>query len=310
MVVAANQIDFASWGPTGAGLVTEMSQTAARFHLAFYLVYRLVTETKMNGENSNPAAAKQERTSRFRISGGPVVSNRNAVPAFADFNQLPTSYGDPILFAIPRDPRTIFTYWNINWSNAFARKAPVDRQVYLRLKRSDGSDEVEEAVEPMLGTHFLLVAHPKGAYQVEIGFYDPSDTWNSIAMSDSVTMPADTSSENVEIDVATVPFHLSFQRIIDLFRAENGEAIASVLSALQNRADTSADGLSQDEREILSAMYMSLGDLQEARRGFAAGSLDDLIRKRAEAVLGFGGGTSPGGGADNEFGSSWSSGIS
>jgi hypothetical protein len=265
----------------------------------------------MDGENSNVAAGKQERNSRFRIAGGPVVPNRNAGPAFADFNQLPTSYGDPILFAIPRDPRTIFTYWNINWSDAFARKAPADRQVYLRLKRSDGSDEVEEAVEPMLGTHFLLVAHPKGAYQVEIGFYDPADTWNSIAQSDAVTMPAETSSENAEIDVATVPFHLSFQRIIDLFRAENGKPIASVLSELQGRADASAESLSHEEREILGAMDISLADLQEARRSFAAGSLDDLVRKRAEAVLGFGGGTSPGGGAGDNGpgGSSWSSGI-
>jgi hypothetical protein len=252
----------------------------------------------MMGENSTPGG----RGPGFRISGGPIVSDRGPTAPSVESGGLPASYGPPILFAIPRDPRTIFTYWNINWSEAFARNEPVDRQVYLRLKRSDGSDEVEEAVEPMLGSHFLMVAQPKGAYQVELGFYDSGDVWNSIAASDLVTMPADSSSENSEIDVATVPFHLSFQRMIDLFRAENGDAITSVLSQLQGRAAETGDELSDEEREILRAMNLSIADLEEARRGFGGGSADDLLRKRAEAVLGFGG-TSPSGGPG---GSSWS----
>src|SRR4029077_13662928 len=120
--------------------------------------------------------------------------------------------------------------------------------------------------------------------------------------SDMVTMPADTSSTNTEIDVATVPFHLSFQRMIDLFRAENGDAIASNLSQLQGGAGESE--LSNEEREILRAMDLSLADVAAARRDFAAGGLDDFLVKRAEAILGFGG-TSPSGGLG---GSSWSAG--
>jgi hypothetical protein len=256
----------------------------------------------MKGEKSTTAGGKQPGNSGFRISGGPVVSNQTGGPAASDYYQLPTTYGAPILFAIPRDPRTIFTYWNIDWPKAFARRAPADRQVYLRLKRTDGSDEVEEPVEPMLGTHFLSVAQPKGGYHVELGFYDPPTVWNPIASSDMVTMPADTSSANSEIDVATVPFHLSFQRMIDLFRADNGNAIASILSQLQDRA--SGSELSSEEREILHAMDLSLSELESARRDFEAGVLDELLRKRAEAILGFGG-TSPSGGLG---GSSWSSG--
>ena len=260
----------------------------------------------MKGENSTAGGRDQAGNSGFRISGGPVVSNQSGAPVAGDYTQLPANYGSPILFAIPRDPRTIFTYWNIDWPKAFARKAPADRQVYLRLKRGDGSDEIEESIEPMLGTHFLMGAQPKGAYQVELGFYDPADVWNSIASSDTVTMPADTSSANSEIDIATVPFHLSFQRMIDLFRAQNGDAIASILSQLQDRAGESSGELSTEEHEILGAMNLSLADLAAARRGFAAGALDELLRKRAEAILGFGG-TSPGGALG---GSSWSSGRS
>ena len=256
----------------------------------------------MKDENSTTEGRNRGRVPGFRISGGPIASDQGSSAPFGESGQLPVSYGAPILFAIPRDPRTIFTYWNINWPEVFARSEPVDRQVYLRLKRRDGSDEVEEAVEPMLGSHFVMVAQPKGDYQVELGFYDSGELWNLIAASDLVTMPADSSSENSDIDVATVPFHLSFQRMIDLFRASNGDAITSVLSRMQGRAAESGDELSDEEREILHAMDLSVADLEEARRNFGGRSTDDLLRKRAEAVLGFGG-TSPSGGPG---GSSWS----
>jgi hypothetical protein len=247
---------------------------------------------------------RSERT--FRISTGPVISQTGGEPlgSLTDFAQLPKSYGAPILFAIPRDPRTIFTYWNIDWADAFARNAPIDRQVYLRVRRGDGSDEIEEAVEPMLGSHYALVAQPRGVYQVELGFYQPAGVWNPIASSQSVTMPADSSSDDTSVDVATVPFHLSFQRMIDMFRTTNGDAIASVLSQLQERAsEEDALGMTEEEREVFRALNISLSDLKAARRSFADRSAADLMRKRAEAVLGFGG-TSPMG---ELGGSSWGS---
>jgi hypothetical protein len=265
----------------------------------------------MKSDDSKRTAPNGNSRARFRISGGPVVPARSSDSAVstADFAQLPTTYGAPILFAIPRDPRTIFTYWNIDWSDAFARSAPVDRQVYLRLKREDGSDEIEEPIEPMLGSHYLFVAQSKGRYQVELGFYQPEGSWNSLASSEAITMPADSSSENAEVDVATVPFHLSFQRMIDLFRAANGDAIASILARLQSRAAlarAAGPALSDAEREVLHAMNISLSDLEAARRKFPGREIDELLRKKAEALLGFGG-TSPMGGGPG--GSSWSSGV-
>jgi hypothetical protein len=260
----------------------------------------------MQAQDSNPTP-RQGRKSGFRISGGPVISNAPASSHAADHVQLPTSYGAPIVFAIPRDPHTIFTYWNIDWSEAFARTGPTNQTVYLRVKRGDGSDELEEPVEPMLGTHFVMVAQPRGTYQVELGFYEAGDVWNSIATSDPVTMPADSVSENGRIDLATVPFHLSFQRMIDLFRASTGDAITSLVTRLQDRAlDAGSDQerLSAEERELLAAMNISMADVEQGRRTFQDSPASDLLRRRAEALLNFGG-TSPGVGLG---GSSWTSG--
>src|SRR5437764_2473674 len=138
----------------------------------------------MKGENSRAVKRQTNGRAGFRISGGPIVSGATPSAPSSEPGQLPSNYGAPILFAIPRDPRTIFTYWNIDWSDAFSRNAPSDRRVYLRVKRGDGSDEIEEPIEPMLGSHFILVTQPKGVYQVELGFYDPADVWNLIATSD------------------------------------------------------------------------------------------------------------------------------
>lgn len=253
-------------------------------------------------------SARTSPRTGFRIANGPVVRHAQSDQGLgADFGELPHVYGPPLLFAIARDPRTLFIYWNIDWASVFAAGEPVDRQVYLRVKKADGTDESQSPVEPLLGSYYATVAEPRGVYRVDIGYYDAAGRWNSVANSGAVTMPAESASENVEVDLATIPFHISFQRLIDLFRASNGDALATILSRLQNRAVTAEERalLTPEEWELLLAMDLSLAEMDSARRGFA-GRNEDLLRKRTEAILGFGA-TSPAHG----FGeSSWSSSAS
>ena len=257
---------------------------------------------RQNSSRNNRKAS----SGRFQISNGPVVPQesdpRIGVPF--EYGELPKNYGAPILFAIPRDPHTIFTYWNIDWSEAFARNLPADRQVYLRVKRSDGSEEAELKIEPMLGTHYAPVTQPRGVYQVELGFYQPPGIWNSVAVSESVAMPPDRPSESLNVDVATVPFHLSFQRMIDLFRAENSGSLASILARLEGRASSpeSEDLLTEEEREILRAMNLSLSEIAPARRAFADRKTAEQLRKRVEAILGFGPSSPAGGFGESSWG--------
>jgi hypothetical protein len=251
----------------------------------------------------------------FRIANGPVVNLGEEDNGFAlDLAQLPRVYGRPILVAIPRDPRTLFTYWSINWESVFANAEPVDRRVYLRVLKTDGLEESESAVEPMLGSHYVTASEPAGTYRVELGYYQPAGTWRSVAISDSVKMPPEAASENFSVDVATVPFHLSFQRMIDLFRGSNGDSITRMLSRLQDRALTDDERglLSPEEWEILCALDLSLSEVETARRAFSDSPTADRLRRRAEAILGFGatsptGGFGPGSPSEGFGGSSWSS---
>jgi hypothetical protein len=257
--------------------------------------------------NESTGNEGRSRAGGFQISDGPVVwhqeGDQTGIPS--ELGELPRVYGIPLLFAIARDPRTLFTYWNINWSSVLANTEPVGHQVYLRVKREDGTNESESAVEPMLGSYYARVAQPCGSYRVELGYYEPAENWRRVASSETVTMPPESVSENVEVDLVTVPFHLSFQRLIDLFRASNSDALMEIISRLQNRAVTEADRtlLSAEEWEILRAMNLSLPEMDEARHAFADRADNDLLRKRAEAILGFGA-TSPMAGPG---GSSWSS---
>jgi hypothetical protein len=116
-------------------------------------------------------------------------------------------------------------------------------------------------------------------------------------------MPSDRVSDNLDVDLATIPFHLSFQRLIDLFRASNGDALTEIVSRLQRRAFTDEDRamLSEEEWEILRAMDLSLDEIESRRRLVKTRANETALRKRTEAILGFGS-TSPSRGFG---GSSW-----
>jgi hypothetical protein len=234
----------------------------------------------------------------YRISNGPVVRlarGDSSLPSdLSDVVELPRVYGDPFLFVLARDPRTLFAYWMIDWSSIFENAAPVDRQVHLRVLCADGSEETTVAVEPMAGNWYLTVSQPAETYRVEIGYYQPQGVWNLVATSADVTTPPENVSESVDVDLATIPFHLSFQRLIDLFRASNKEALSEIVSRLQSRAVAEQDRalLTPEEWEIFRAMNLSLGEVHAARNSFRERSNGAALRRRAEALLGFGA-TSP-----------------
>jgi len=248
----------------------------------------------MPRKNPDQQKRKSEFANSFRISGEPVVCPDNergkVVSEFDDIGGLPRVHGAPILFAIARDPRTIFTYWSIDWPAVFAKTVPVDRQAHLRVYCADGVEEESVAVEPMSGNCSVAVSRPSGSYHIEIGYYQPADVWNSIATSDEVTMPRDSFAGYGNVDPATIPFHLSFQRLLDLFGASKGGALAEMISQFQKRAlsDGKRKQLSSEEREILRAMDLSLSEIAAARRSFIDTAGRETLRKRTDTLLGFG----------------------
>src|SRR5438094_9349487 len=150
----------------------------------------------MPRKNRNQRKSESKFADGFRVSSEAIVCLDNEQEKeFGEGVGLPRVLGAPILFAIARDPRTIFSYWSIDWPAVFAKTVPVDRQAHLRVYRADGVEEESVAVEPMSGNCSIAVSLPSGSYHVEIGYYQPADVWNSIATSNEVTMRRDSCAE-------------------------------------------------------------------------------------------------------------------
>jgi hypothetical protein len=244
---------------------------------------------------------QESETDTFVLSDRPLVP-RPAPPAgdgmpvdYENLGELPRSYGGSFLFAIARDPHTLFVYWDIDWPAVFDDHPPLDRKVYLRVLWHDGIEETTAAVEPFAGSHLISVTHARSSYRIELGYNEPADVWNSVATSDVVMTPPDDVGETGPIDVATVPFHLSFQRIVDAFRGSkyDGDAIVEILAEMQAQADHPESTLAEADRELLRAIDLSFSENDARHRSRLRESEDAFAtRQRIESILGFGA-TSP-----------------
>jgi hypothetical protein len=226
----------------------------------------------------------------FHISREPVVSliAPDRPPDAGDSLGLTREHGARILFAIARDPRTIFASWNIDWSSLFERVMPVDRQVHLRLYGADGLQEKTVAVEPMAAMHCVTTSGSHASYRVEIGYYQPADVWHSVAISHEIAMPPNSIAETTEVDLATIPFHVSFQQLLNLFGPATDTALAAVISQFEKRALSSEEKtLNGRDEKILRELHDSVSEVAAEWRAFNDVD-DEKLARRTRALLGFG----------------------
>ncbi|PYL32865.1 MAG: hypothetical protein DMF35_07540, partial [Verrucomicrobia bacterium] len=66
-------------------------------------------------EDTDQMTPHSDPRTGYRISDGPVVRLARSDPRLPndlpEVVELPRVYGAPLLFAIARDPHTVFTYW-------------------------------------------------------------------------------------------------------------------------------------------------------------------------------------------------------
>lgn len=233
------------------------------------------------------------------------LSRNEGSPELGNGLEVPRSSGPPRLLAIARDPWIVFAHWNVDWPSIFKNDRPVDRQVHLRIHCADGLEERETAAEPMAGMHYITMSQRHRSCRVEIGYYQPADVWHSVSTSNEITMPPTEVSEAEQVDLAAIPFHLSFQQLVDLYGLGD-DGLAIVISRLQTRALSSAksETLSSKEEKVLRRAGIARSEIADARRAF--NQIDsEKFRRRAEELIGPGA-TSPSRG----FEGGWTSGGS
>ncbi|MDQ6807877.1 MAG: DUF4912 domain-containing protein [Verrucomicrobiota bacterium] len=218
--------------------------------------------------------------SDFAISDEPLVRTEVIRPAISGNEigapELPQHYAaTPSLVSIARDPHTIFAYWDIDWIPVFGSNPPADQKVRLRLTSESTPEEETARVEPFAGSFYISCAKPDTTYRVEIGYYQPSEVWHSVAISNPITTPAaEAAADDSEFNLVNVPFHLHFQRLVDLFRGSryDGAALIQTMSDLQRQTEdvrgTQAppEKLADAEKEFLRAMDWKLSADEVVRR--------------------------------------------
>ncbi|MBA3544044.1 MAG: DUF4912 domain-containing protein [Chthoniobacterales bacterium] len=254
----------------------------------------------------------------FQVSRHPLVGTPDAeLSSRRERDDLPDSYGTDLFYVIARDPHSLFLYWDLDWKRLFSAAGLSPHQVHVRIYREDGAVEATREINPFRGHSYVDVADAGTSYYCDLGCFEGSD-WRKLARSGTTATPEAAMSDDLSADFATLPIHLSFQRMLDIFRATtDGTALASSVSQFQERsrllqqtspddwsrwvAGTTTNGGSRNGDHHAAAIAALLEAARQAETRTAPTA--EQIAQWKELGERFGG-SSWGGASDNGFGGS------
>ncbi|MBE7213526.1 MAG: DUF4912 domain-containing protein [Gluconacetobacter diazotrophicus] len=240
--------------------------------------------------------AQRVAASAFQLSQDPVtepdadVNGGNSpggeappAPAYEFLGELPATYGTQSVYLVAYDPKQLFAYWDVDWS------ATPGMAYALHVCRTDGETEAEVVITAADAGRYVPVAVPGGTYFVELGTRGRDGSWNPVAHSGRVTMPPDGLAGEDEPKFATLPFHLSFQRLLELIQGAmgHGENLTAALARLQHGDRAEMHKISGALGGLGSDQMHTLENLLGQR--FSVNSVGDtdsrnLLRDRPEAL--------------------------
>ncbi len=217
----------------------------------------------------------------------PVETQTEAKTSDLDrLGELPRSYGTDTIFLVAQEPHWLFTYWDID----IARHP--GGQTFLRVYEGDAAVENEIEVTFETRNWYIPVKAAGAKYTVEIGYYRGT-TWNAIAHSATIQTPSDRLSDSDQFDYATIPLHLSFQKLMENVQTSirSGETLIQALARLQKDGKLVAFGPGQfpslpaDQRIVLEAL-LGATMLEELSSGsFSSEEIETLICQHLEEKL-------------------------
>jgi hypothetical protein len=149
--------------------------------------------------------------------------------------ELPTGYGD--MFVVARDPHWLFTYWDFDYS-----KFPGQRQLLLQVFQNDALETAIE-INEIARNWYIPVQSANASYRVVFGYRDSQGTWHSVGEAGPTHTPPEAISQQWDTLFATVPFHLTFNLLVDVVEAAKtvGEPLTEALARLQRAAIDGGD---------------------------------------------------------------------
>ena len=229
------------------------------------------TKAKKSGVTRKPAA-KRNATAKAKPARKPASRPRAKKPAGADIDQLgdlPRSYGNESIFVIAQEPHWLFCYWDYKLTEG------VEGAVFLRHGREGAArPEAEVPVPAETNSWYLSVRDADADYYVELGHYNGGH-WKTLTRSGTVLTPRDTLAGFGEPVFANMPFHATFQQLVEKLRGEmrEGESLAAALARLQGRGDLPLGRLSPAQRIALDRLIdTELGSLTSGELASYLGS--------------------------------------
>jgi hypothetical protein len=195
--------------------------------------------------------------------------------------ELPQSYGSDTIFLIAQEPHWLFTYWDIDISRHPGGKT------FLRVYQDEKTIEAEIEVPFETRNWYIPVKRAGAKYTVEIG-YHRGTVWNVIARSYTIETPTDRLSESDQFKYATIPLHLSFQKLMERIQdaIKSGETMMSALSRLQMEGklfgSTQAPAVPLEQRLVLEALFGSNFLEEMASGGLSSKEIEERVRKHLE----------------------------
>lgn len=272
----------------------------------------LKLQLTMPESNPDPSAANatepEKKAGAFQIAPDPIITNDEqseahkfeigstserspaAGPAFEDLGELPASYFEDTLFLVARDPRWLFSYWDFNWS----KYAPGSfrggvKQFFLKITTTAGADAGLIEINPEARNWYVPVSSPDTAYFAEIGYFDKGGGWQRIVQSGVAVTPADAMAAESAADFATVPVHLTFERLLELVKEKmmEGESLISALARIAGEGRIEfragqAPTWTDEQKRLLASL---LGDTLIDRLGLGSEEIDQLLRKQLQEKL-------------------------
>jgi hypothetical protein len=220
-------------------------------------------------------------------------------PAYEHLGDLPPTYGSQSVYLVAYDPRQLFAYWDIDPGNA------THASYGLRVCRGDGEVETEVPIDVREAGRYLATGVPGGTYYVELGTTGRAGRWRPLGFSGQVTLPPAGLAGEVEPKFATLPFHLSFQRLLELIQDAmgQGEGLTAALARLQAGDRRGIESLAQTLESLSHEQLQTLERLLGQQVGAQSGSVTSFGSAVESAAL-----ASAGGGSETLSSGAFSSG--
>jgi len=227
---------------------------------------------------------------KFEVTRETAPDAPLSVSAYENLGELPATYHENVLFLTARDPQWLFAYWDFDWTPYLpgAFRGGV-RQFFLSVMTAEGIEETLVEIKPEARNWYVPVTKANSAYFAEIGFFQPGGEWHALVKSGVAVTPGDALAGGETAEFATVPAHITFERLLELVKEHmsEGESLIAALSRIAGEGRLQFRGgqaptWTDEQKRVLAAL---LGDSLVDKLGLGSEEIDQLLRKQLAEKL-------------------------